>query len=633
MSARHWLTTALTLLTVTTLLPLSATGETPAGATPAGETPVGETPAADPTADTTPTTRSGPAAGPGTNYAIDDPFIADRTQWWRDARFGMFIHFGAYSNLEGEFSRPDGTVCRNAEWIQRECQIPREDYERQAATFNPAGFDAEAIAQAAQAAQAAQDAGQKYIVITAKHHEGYAMWPTAVNDWNLRDHSAFDPNRDIMGELKQATEKRGIELGFYYSIWDWHDPDFPDPATFPRYEQRMYAQLEELVDDYDPAILWFDGEWSTDRPNNPWTERDGERLEAYVRTLSPDIVINNRVGKRRVVDGDTGTPEQEIPSEPVAGQLWESCMTINGSWGFARWDSNWKSATDLTRNLADIAGRGGNYLLNVGPDRDGRIPAESVTRLAAMGDWLRTNGPAVYQAGEPGLVAEPEWGAVSRRGDKLYASVYDWADSLTLDARAPFRVTGARVLGSDQRVTARRDGDVVTITPTGGPTGDIATVIELTVRPEPPAGPARGGGLHAEFWPNATFAGNPTVTRTDRTVNYNWKYTGSPDPAIPAEPFAARWTGRIEAPFTETYTFTTVSDDTVRLWVDSRLVIDNTTPHGPTVDRGTIALRAGHRHAIRLEQTEQGGEASMKLIWSSPSIRQQVVPASRLYAS
>src|SRR5262249_43530527 len=163
--------------------------------------------------------------------------------------FGMFIHFGSYSNLEGEYTRPDGSVCRNAEWIERECQIPREDYERQAATFDPAGFDADAIA------QAAADPGQKYIVITAKHHEGYAMWPTKVNDWNLRDHSAFDKHRDILRELKAATAKRGIKLGFYYSIWDWHDPDFPDPATFPRYEQRMYAQLKELVDNYDPAIL------------------------------------------------------------------------------------------------------------------------------------------------------------------------------------------------------------------------------------------------------------------------------------------------------------------------------------------------------------------------------------------
>jgi alpha-L-fucosidase len=187
------------------------------------------------------------------------------------------------------------------------------------------------------------------------------------------------------------------------------------------------------------------------------------------------------------------------------------------------------------------------------------------------------------------------------------------------------------VLGSDQPVGARRDGDVVTITPEGGPANDIATVVELTLRTSRPAGPARGTGLAASFWPNASVTGEPTVTRTDRTVNYDWKYTGSPDPAIPAEPFAARWTGRVEAPYTGTYTFTTVSDDTVRLWVDGRLVIDNTTPHGPVVDRGTVALRAGQRYPIRLEQTEQGGEASMKLIWSSPDITQQVVPAARLH--
>ena len=605
MSRRPWLATALTLLTVTaTLLPATLL------------------PAAAETAE--------PAAGPGTNYAVDDPFTADRTRWWRQDRFGMFIHFGVYSHLEGEYTRPDGSVCRNAEWIQRECQIPKADYERVAAEFDPADFDADAIA------QAAADAGQKYVVITSKHHDGYAMWPTEVNDWNLRDHSSFDQDRDLLAELKRATAERGIELGFYYSIWDWHDPDFPDPATFPRYEQRMYAQLKELVDDYDPAILWFDGEWSTDRPNNPWTERHGERLEAHVRSLDPDLVINNRVGKRRVVDGDTGTPEQEIPDAPVPGQLWESCMTLNGSWGFARWDTNWKSPAELTRNLAAIAGRGGNYLLNVGPDARGRIPAESLSRLRTMGDWLRSNGAAVYGAHEPGIVAEPGWGAVSRRGDKLHASVHDWpgaGGSLRLDALAPFQVTGARVLGSDQPVGVRRDGDVVTITPSGGPVNDIATVVELTVRTAPAAGAARGTGLTARFWPNPTFAGEPAVTRTDPGVNYNWKFTGSPDPAIPAEPFSSVWTGRVEAPFTETYTFTTVSDDTVRLWVDGRLIIDNTTPHGPAVDRGTVALRAGHRHTVRLEHTEQGGEASMKLIWSSPNITQQVVPANRLYPS
>jgi alpha-L-fucosidase len=568
-----------------------------------------------------------PAAGPGTNYAVDDPFVAARTQWWRASRFGMFIHFGAYSNLAGEYTRPDGTVCRDAEWIQRTCEIPRSTYEQLASTFNPSGFNAEAIA------QAAQDAGQKYVVITSKHHEGYAMWPTKVNTWNLRDHSSFDRNRDIMAELKAATAKRGIKLGFYYSIWDWHDPDFPDPATFPRYKARMYAQLKELVDNYDPAILWFDGEWSTDRPNNPWTERDGEDLEAYVHSLSPNIVINNRVGKRRVVDGDTGTPEQEIPSAPVAGQLWESCMTLNGSWGFARWDQNWKSPVDLTRNLVNIAGRGGNYLLNVGPDPRGVVPQESVTRLRSMGDWLRTNGPAVYGAREPGIVAEPAWGSVSRNGDKLYASVYSWpaaGGSLRLDALAPFDVLGARVLGSGQAVQARRDGNVVTITPTGGPTNATATVVELTVRPASPAGQANGRGLTAQFWPNTSFSGNPTVTRTDPTVNYNWKFTGSPAASLPAETFSSRWTGTLEAPYTENFTLTTISDDTVRLWIDGRLVIDNTTPHGPTIDRATVALQAGRRHTIRLEHTEQGGEASMKLLWSSPNTPQQVIPANRL---
>jgi alpha-L-fucosidase len=566
-----------------------------------------------------------PVAGPGTNHAIDDPFTSARTRWWRDAGFGMFIHFGVYSHLAGEYTRPDGSVCRDAEWIQRNCAIPRETYEGFARQFDPAAFDAEAIA------QAAQDAGQKYVVVTSKHHDGYAMWPTAVNDWNLRDHSSFTPTRDIMAELKAATARRGIQLGFYYSIWDWHDPDFPDPATFPRYRQRMYAQLRELVDNYDPAVLWFDGEWSTDRPNNPWTERDGEELESYVRSLDPGIVVNNRVGKRRLVDGDTGTPEQEIPAAPVAGQLWESCMTLNGSWGFARWDQNWKPPSGLTRNLVDIASRGGNYLLNVGPDPRGVVPQESVTRLRAVGDWLRANGQAVYGAREPGIVADPAWGAVSRNGDRLYASVYDWGSPLRLDALAPFDVTAARVLGSDQAVQVRRDGNAVTITPAGGPTGGTATVIELTVRTALPAGRADGSGLTARFWPNSAFSGTPAVTRTDRTVNYNWKFTGSPATAIPAETFSSRWTGTVEAPRSETFTFTTLSDDTVRLWVDGRLVIADPTPHGPAIDHATVPLTAGRRHTIRLEHTEQGGEASMKLLWSSPGTPQQIVPANRLH--
>ncbi|MEV0260170.1 alpha-L-fucosidase [Streptomyces sp. NPDC050617] len=578
--------------------------------------------------------RQQPAAGPGTNFAVDDPFTSDRTSWWRQDRFGMFIHFGAYSNLEGEYRRPDGTVCRDAEWIKRQCSIPMSAYEKQASTFDPAGFDAKAIV------KAAKDAGQRYIVITAKHHEGYAMWPTKVNTWNLRDHSAFDKRRDILRELKTAADRAGIKLGFYYSIWDWHDPDFADPATFPKYRERMYAQLRELVKGYAPALLWFDGEWDTDNPHNPWTARDGEALESYLRGLDPKLIINNRVGKRRVTDGDYGTPEQEIPAAPVDGQLWESCMTLNGHWGFAAYDQDWKSSAAITRNLLATASRSGNYLLNVGPDKHGRVPQPSLDRLHDVGQWLRTagQGRAVYGAGYAGLVEEPSWGAVSRSrsgaGDKLYATVTDWPAAgkpLHLAARAPFRVMGARMLGSSQpvKVTAVKGGYDLKLS--GKPPNPTATVIELTVRTPRPAPRGHGSGLRADIFANDTLSGPPALTRIDRTINYAWKFSGSPAPSIPADHFSTRWTGSIQPRFSDTYTFTTVSDDTARVWIDGRLLIDNTKPHDATIDKASIPLRAGHKYAIRVEHTEQTGEATMKLLWSTPNQPQEIVPTTQLY--
>ncbi len=396
-------------------------------------------------------------AASGDNFAIDDPFSAERTGWWRDGRFGMFIHFGPYSHLEGEYTRPDGTVCRNAEWIKRQCNIPWPTYEQRTRGFNPSQFDAAAIV------RAAKEAGQRYLVITAKHHDGYAMWPTRQNRWSLRDHSAFDRNRDILAELAAESKKQGIVFGLYYSIWDWHDPDAGSSTNFGRYRTRMFAQLTELVRSYDPALLWFDGDWHTTNPTNPWTRSDGEALEQHLRGLKRDLLVNNRItmrpgdaSTRRVVDGDFGTPEQTIPAAPVDGQPWESCMTINGHWGYARYDTAWKPATTLTRNLVDVASRRGNYLLNVGPDRLGRIPAPSVDRLRAMGSWLAAHGPAVYGAGHTGLVADPSWGAVSRNGDTLYASVYSWpaaGSSLRLTRTFPFEITAARVLGSSQTVT------------------------------------------------------------------------------------------------------------------------------------------------------------------------------------
>lgn len=257
---------------------LSRTGRTVAGlavflasALGASVAPAAAASAADPLA-AAPAARTGQVAGPGTDYATDDPFTSARTNWFRQDRFGMFIHFGSYSNWEGEYRRPDGSVCRNAEWIKRECGIPMDAYEKQAATFNPADFDAKAVV------KAAKDAGMRYIVITSKHHEGYAMWPTKVNSWNLRDHSAFDKNRDILAELKRATTEAGIKLGFYYSIWDWHDPDFANPATFPKYEQRMYAQLRSSSTATTPTCC---GSTASGRPRTPTTRGPSGTANAW----------------------------------------------------------------------------------------------------------------------------------------------------------------------------------------------------------------------------------------------------------------------------------------------------------------------------------------------------------------
>jgi alpha-L-fucosidase len=568
------------------------------------------------------------SAAPGTNYAVDDPFVAARTQWFRTDRFGMFIHFGVYSHLEGQYTRPDGTVCRDAEWIKRSCNIPMAQYENFARQFNPAAFNANTIVSLAKAA------GQRYIVQTSKHHDGYAMWPTKVNSWNLRNHSSFNANRDILAEMKAAADAQGVKFGLYYSIWDWHNPNFT--GNFGQYKKDMYAQLKELVDNYHPAVLWFDGEWTETNPVNPWSSADGEELQAYVRSLDPGIVVNNRAGKRRVDDGDFGTPEQSIPAAPVDGQLWESCMTVNDHWGFAGYDTNWKSATTMTRNLIDIASRSGNYLLNIGPDKNGAVPQGAIDPLRGMGSWLGANGQgaAVYGADVARNVAKPSWGSVaSAPGNKLLASVYSWPGAgrpLHLTATAPFTITGARVLGSNQAVSFRAAGDGYDITPSGNATNGIATVIELSYS-TPAAVNGNGTGLTAQYWANNSFSGTPALTRTDRTLNFVGRHQGSPATAVPTDNFSVRWTGTIQPRYSESYTFVTLSDDTVQLWVDGRAIINNTTPHGTAVDKATVALQAGRKYSIRVDYTERTGEAAFKLLWYAPDEQQRIVPTAQLY--
>lgn len=327
-----------------------------------------------------------------------------RMEWWRDDTFGMFIHWGPYAVPAGVYKGEK--IPGIGEWIMDRAQIPVEEYEQYAKQFNPVKYDAD------EWVQIARDAGMKYIIITSKHHDGFALWDSEVSDYDAVDFAPIQ--KDLLAELKEAADKHGIKLGFYYSIMDWHHPDaqaphYPDYNTdekenpnFDQYvENYLKPQVKELVQKYDPAVLWFDGEWIPE-----WTHEHGVEMYVWLRKMKPGLIINNRVdvGRQGMQGmnrdggdfvGDFGTPEQEI-LDRTSDFDWEACMTLNDTWGYKKTDHNWKSTQTLVHNLVDIAAKGGNYLLNVGPTAEGVIPGESVARLAQMGAWLEVNGEAIY---------------------------------------------------------------------------------------------------------------------------------------------------------------------------------------------------------------------------------------------
>ncbi|HEX41295.1 MAG TPA: alpha-L-fucosidase, partial [Phycisphaerales bacterium] len=340
----------------------------------------------------------------------------ERMAWWRDARFGMFIHWGLYSVPAGTYNgKRIGGI---GEWIMESANIPVAEYEKFAAEFNPVQFDAD------QWVRIAKDAGMKYIVITSKHHDGFCLWDSNVTEWDIMDATPF--KRDILRELTVACKKHGLRMCFYHSIMDWHHPDAQAPfyptynnggmsnPNFDRYVRTyLWPQLAELVHNYGPlGVLWFDGEWIRD-----WSDDYGQQTYQRLIEMQPDLIINNRVGKGRggmsgmsrkgSFAGDFGTPEQEIPARGLPGTDWETCMTMNDTWGFKSYDENWKSTEDLLRKLADIASKGGNFLLNVGPTSEGLIPAASVERLAGMGRWMAANGESIYGTTASPLGAPP----------------------------------------------------------------------------------------------------------------------------------------------------------------------------------------------------------------------------------
>lgn len=394
---------------------------------------------------------------------------AERMAWWREARFGMFVHFGLYSILGGEW----GGRTDFGEWIRNNAKIPIDEYDTLLGRFNPVQLDPDAMARMAAAA------GMKYLVITTKHHDGFCLWPTAQTPWSV-------PNtpyqKDIMRAVVDACRAHGVKPCWYHSIMDWHHPDYlprrdwevaarpENGAQFDRYVRYLHAQVEELLTQYgDIGVMWFDGEWE-----NTWTQELGAALLEHVHRLQPDCLVNSRVSPQptnglqaqmgRPTYGDFGTPEQKIPDRGMPGVDWESCITMNGNWGFNRADKNFKSLPTLVGLLVETASKGGNLLLNIGPDGQGAVPAESIDRLGGLATWMHTHGDAIH-----GTSASPFEGAPfrsTRKDRTLNCFLPDWPSTRELllpGVRT--RPTSARLLGANTALPTRvtEQGLVVTL--------------------------------------------------------------------------------------------------------------------------------------------------------------------------
>lgn len=386
-----------------------------------------------------------------------------RMAWFRDARFGMFIHWGLYAQAGGIWNGKPTKVNRCAEWLQIAGKVPVADYARLAKDFNPTQYDPDAWVRAAKAA------GMKYIVVTTKHHEGFAMFRTKASPFNIVDATPY--GRDAIKPLADACHRHGLMLGFYYSQnLDWHhagggggtwDPaQKGDPGKYV--DEVVIPQLDELLSNYGKvAVLWFD------IPGGVIDKARADRIMKLVTTKQPGIIVNNRLGGG--YHGDIETPEQHVPPSGFPGKDWESCMTMNHTWGYASDDDEWKSSREMVRHLADIASKGGNYLLNVGPDAKGRIPEPSLKRLAEIGAWMQVNGEAIHATRSAGFATLPTWGRATQRANAdgtttLYAIVFDAPKSGKIAFPGLVNaVAGARVLGESTPVQATGDGASVLV--------------------------------------------------------------------------------------------------------------------------------------------------------------------------
>lgn len=426
----------------------------------------------------------------------------ERMAWWRDAKFGMFIHWGIYAQFAGVYKGHEQRR-GGAEWIMNRSKIPVAEYQEMAKSFNPVKYNPD------EWVRMAKDAGMKYLIITAKHHDGFALFNSKASKWDITDATAY--GKDLLKPLAEACKKYGIKLGFYYSqAQDWNNPGGSvarkvmnegwlnpdsakvdaytlankghwDPAqmtkTFDQYiDDVAVPQVKELMTNYgDIAVLWWD------TPTN-MTDAAAVKLQDALKT-QPQIITNDRL-KRPNFPGDTKTPEQKIPSQAeLDGMDWETCMTMNGTWGFRTSDQKWKSTEMLIRNLVDIASKGGNYLLNIGPKPDGTFPQESIDRLKGIGAWMKINSESIYGTRSSPL-APLSWGRCTRKdgpkGTTLYFSVFDWpADGKLVIPGLKNKVLSATLLATKVKLKMESKGNNLTVLLPSKAPDAVASVIKV----------------------------------------------------------------------------------------------------------------------------------------------------------
>ena len=442
-------------------------------------------------------------AGEKTNTKAAKPLDREaRMSWWREARFGMFVHWGLYSGLAGTWQGKKVGDRGGMEWIQQRVKADTWEYAHEAVPhFRPTEDFAE------QWAKLAKDAGCKYVVFTSKHHDGFCLHDSSVTTYDAKDLVG----RDLCKEIKEACNKQGLKVGFYHSVIDWHHPQYDyvaagklphplkgqpspnGPRHHAQYVDYLHHQAEELMSNYGTVdIVWWD--YSKEGAEGPfWRAND---LMAMVRRHQPNIISNNRLyhvtspqesshldrlKAWKPEQGDFTTPEQHIPDTGLAGVDWEVCMTLNTTWGYSEHDHDWKSDETLIRNLIDIVSKGGNYLLNIGPKGDGSIPEESVKSMAAIGRWMKVNSESIYGT-NASPYAKPDWGRYTSKPGKIYAHVFEWpADGKLQIPAKDLQVTKVYLLADqdgkplDTKQTA--DGLLVQL-PATAP-DDIASVIAI----------------------------------------------------------------------------------------------------------------------------------------------------------